>query len=256
MYCKVRNVALLGHGGDGKTSLAESLLYVTKGTDRLGKVTEGNTVSDYDSEEIKRHFSISTSVIPVDYKEHVVNILDTPGYFDFVGEVEEAVKVSGAALILCSAKDGISVGTEKSYKMAVKRQIPRMFCVSKMDEEHANFDKVFSQLRDTFGTSVCPVVIPIMENDKITGVIDLTCEKAYKMDGIKSVEIPIPDFMASKVSAYKEVKRGIKTLKQISENTTSYTAKTGDNNQTVTLIQEKILIYSQRKQHVYLPETE
>ena len=137
---KIRNVCLLGHGGDGKTSLAESLLFLTGGTDRLGKVADGNTVCDFDPEEVKRQISISTALAPVEYKGHIVNVIDTPGYFDFEGEVSQALRVADCGIIVVSAKNGCAVGTEKAWKAVQKKKLPSFFYISKVDEEHANFD--------------------------------------------------------------------------------------------------------------------
>ncbi len=156
----LRNVCLLGHGGDGKTALAESMLYFTKGTDRLGKNADGNTISDFDAEEIKRGYSISTSVIPVEYKGTKINILDNPGYFDFAGEVAQSLRVSDAGVILCTAKSGIEVGTEKSWKYLRSADLPAFFYISKLDEEHADYFAVVDALREKFGSSVIPFVYP------------------------------------------------------------------------------------------------
>ncbi len=196
---KIRNVCLLGHGGDGKTSLAESMLFLTKGTDRLGMVADGNTVSDFDPEEIRRKISISTSALPVEYGDFKINAFDTPGYFDFAGEIVQSLRVCDTSIIICTAKSGIGVGTEKSWKYVLQYQMPRMFYVSKIDEENADFYKVFESLRETFGISVCPVVVPIVEGEKTTGIINIVTRKAYKADGGKISEIPIPSGMQAKV---------------------------------------------------------
>ena len=195
----IRNISLLGHGGDGKTSLAESILFVTKNTDRLGHVADGNTVSDFDSEEIKRQISISMTALPVEFGQYKLNVMDTPGYFDFVGEVFQSLRVSSSGLIVLTAKSGIGVGTEKAWKYVTQRDLPRMFYVSKLDEENADFFKTLSSLRDTFGISVCPVVIPIVEGGKPTGVIDIMTRKAFSFDKGKSEEIDIPSFMEERV---------------------------------------------------------
>ena len=142
----IRNICLLGHGGDGKTSLAESILYFTKGTDRLGKVPDGTTVSDYDPEEIRRQISISASPLPVHHGQVKINLLDTPGYFDFVGEVLQCLRVADCGLVVLTAKNGISVGTEKAVKMLDEHKLPKMFYISKIDEENADFNKTFQSL--------------------------------------------------------------------------------------------------------------
>ena len=184
---KIRNVCLLGHGGEGKTSLVESLLYRSGGTDRLGKVAEGNTVSDYDPEEIKRQISIQASLAPVEYEDYILNFIDTPGYFDFEGEVAQALRVADCGVIVVSAKNGCAVGTEKAWKRLSKSGLPRFFYISKIDEENADYEKAFQSLRDTFGLSVTPFTIPLLENGKPTGVINLINKKAFKAEGNKTV---------------------------------------------------------------------
>ena len=200
---KIRNVCLLGHGGDGKTSLAESILFLTKGTDRLGKVTDGNTVCDSDPEEIRRQFSISSALAPVEYKGHKINIIDTPGYFDFAGEVMQGLRVADAGLILCTAKNGVEVGTEKSWKYVSDRALPRMFYISKLDEEHADFVGTAAALRNAFGSSVCPIMLPVMDGGKLTGYVDIPKNKAYTFDGKAYAECPIPDDVADQVEEYR-----------------------------------------------------
>ena len=197
---KIRNVCLLGHGGDGKTSLAESLLFLTGGTDRLGKVSDGNTVCDFDPEEVKRQISISTALAPVEYKGHIVNVIDTPGYFDFEGEVAQALRVADCGIIVVSAKNGCAVGTEKAWKAVQKKKLPSFFYISKVDEEHADFDKAYESLRAAFGNAATPFVIPLFdENGKAQGVINLLTEKVYKADGNKITEHPLPDNKKDKV---------------------------------------------------------
>ena len=148
---KIRNVVLLGHGGAGKTSLAEAMAYLAGITTRMGKISEGNTIGDYDKEEVKRQFSISTSVIPIAWEGSKINILDTPGYFDFVGEIVQTVRVIDSAVIVVSGKSGVTVGAEKSWDYCVERNIPKIIFINKMDAEHADFHKVMEQLRDKFG---------------------------------------------------------------------------------------------------------
>lgn len=189
---KIRNVCLLGHGGDGKTSLAESMLFRTGGTDRFGKPADGNTVCDYDPEEIKRQISIQTALAPVEFEGNIINVIDAPGYFDFEGEVQQALRVADCGVIVVSAKSGCAVGTEKAWKALNKHALPRFFYISKIDEENADFDKAYKSLRDAFGVSVTPIVIPLMEGGKPAGVINLIKQKAYKADGNKTVETDIP----------------------------------------------------------------
>ena len=147
----IRNIALLGHGGNGKTSLAESILFLTGVTDRLGSSAAGNSVSDYDPEEIRRQISISASTMYTEYQKTKINIIDTPGYFDFAGEVAQALRVADIGIICVSAKDGLNVGAEKAWKALSDAGLPRAIYISKVDEEHADFYKAFEQLREKFG---------------------------------------------------------------------------------------------------------
>ncbi|MBE6936206.1 MAG: elongation factor G [Ruminococcaceae bacterium] len=200
---KIRNICLLGHGGDGKTSLAESILYLTKGTDRLGKVTDGNTVCDSDPEEIRRRFSISSAMAPTEYKNYKINFIDTPGFFDFVGEVRQGIRVADAGLIVLTAKNGVAVGTEKSWKYVNERNLPRLFYISKMDEENADFVATANALRDAFGSSVCPIMLPIVEGGKMAGYVDIAKNKAYKFDGKAYAEIAVPGDLEDQVEEYR-----------------------------------------------------
>ena len=190
----IRNVALLGHGGSGKTSLAEAMLYISKGTDRLGKITDGNTVCDYDAEEIARGFSLSLSMANLTWKDVKINLLDTPGYFDFTGEVAQAVRVADSAIIVMDARSGIEVGTELAWDMATKAGLPRAFFINKFDDNEARFGKVLDALHDKFGKSVCPLTIPMVKNGEVVGAIDLVEQTAHVFDnnGRHSVEI-IPE---------------------------------------------------------------
>ena len=207
---KIRNVALLGHGGDGKTSLAESMLFLTGGTDRLGKTADGNTVCDFDPEEISREYSIQLAMAPVEYEGNIINIIDTPGSFDFEGEVAQALRVADCGIVAVSAKSGCDVGTEKSYKKLQKLGLPRIFYVSKLDEENANFDTAFQSLRDAFGVSVTPFVVPLMEGEKAVGVINLVTKKAYKPDGKATREVAIPADQMDHVDELREaLKEGV-----------------------------------------------
>ena len=193
----IRNVVLLGHGGAGKTTVAEALAYVTGTTTRMGSVPEGNTVSDYDKEEIKRKFSISTTTVPIEYKgEHgdlKINILDTPGYFDFVGEVEEAISVADAAIIVVNGKAGIEPGTLRAWDICEKFRIPRLFFVTNMDDDHASFRQLVLNLEKQFGRSVAPFQIPIRENEKFVGfvnVVKMEGRKFTKPNEYEACEIP------------------------------------------------------------------
>ncbi|MBQ0125249.1 MAG: elongation factor G [Clostridiales bacterium] len=189
----IRNVCLLGHSADGKTSVAEAMLYLTKGTDRLGNPTDGNTVCDYDAEEIKRGFSLSASLAPVSYKNAKINVIDTPGYLDFSGEVSQAIRVTGAALIVVNAKAGVEVGTEIAWDNVSSHHVPRAFFINKCDDPEARFGHVFTQLREMFGTTVCPITIPLLEGDTIVGLIDLLDMRAFgfgKGNAGKTIDIP------------------------------------------------------------------
>ena len=200
----IRNVCFMGHGGDGKTALAESMLFYTKGTDRLGKSADGTTVSDYDPEEIKRKYSISTSIIPIEYGRSKINILDNPGYFDFAGEVMQSVRVVDSGVIVVSAKNGMGVGTEKSWKYLYERKLPKFVYISKLDEEHADFFKTFEQLREKFGKTLAPIVIPIVENDKTVGIVDIIHKNAFLSGKGKTQNIGVPESLQDKVDEYYE----------------------------------------------------
>lgn len=201
---KIRNICLLGHGGDGKTSLTESILFANKVTDRLGKVSDGNTVSDYDPEEIKRSISIQTSVCPVETSGHKINVLDAPGFFDFVGEVTEALRVSDAAVIVIGAKSGVAVGAQKAWLNLKHQDKPCAIYISKLDEEHADFYKTYEEARKIFGVSVAPITIPIMENGTATGIVNIVTGKAYQTTNHKVTEIPVPESMADKIEEYRQ----------------------------------------------------
>ena len=179
----IRNVCLLGHGGDGKTILAEDMLFLSGGSDRMGTIADGNTVSDFDPEEIKRQYSISASVIPVEFDKCKINLLDTPGFFDFAGEVVQALRVADAGIIVLSAKSGVVVGTEKAWKATKDANKPAMFYLSKMDEENADYFKTVDQLRTQFGNSVVPLQFPMISGSKCVGLVDLLTRTARDTDG-------------------------------------------------------------------------
>ena len=186
----IRNIALMGHGNSGKTSLAESMLFTTGAIDRLGKVTDGNTVCDYDPEEIKRQITISAALAPIEFGGCKINVLDCPGYQDFAGEVLGAIRAIEAGLIVCSAKDGLSVGAERCWKYLKAANKPAMFYISKLDEEHGDFYSVLAALKDKYGAVICPVVAPMSDG---TGVIDLVHNAGYKTAGGKTAKVPVPD---------------------------------------------------------------
>ena len=201
----IRNICLLGHAGSGKTALAESLLYMTNAIDRMGKNADGNTVCDFDPEEIRRHVSISTAVAPLVYHGCKINVLDTPGSFDFSGAVVEALRAADAAIIVCSAKDGITVGLEKAWKYCEERNMPRFIYISKVDEDNADYNATFNALRERFGNKVAPVVVPIWnESKKVTGIIDVLNKRAYEMQNLKRVEIQVPDDKLSVIEEFND----------------------------------------------------
>ena len=190
---KIRNVVLLGHGGCGKTSLAEAMAYLAGMTTRMGKVTDGNTISDYDKEEIKRHFSINTTVIPIVWGDTKINILDTPGYFDFVGEVEEAVSAADAAIIVVSGKAGIEVGTKKAWELCETYKLPRMVFVTDMDIDEASYRQVVEDLQQLYGKRIAPFHLPIRENGQFVGYVNVLQQRAkrWKDNGeVEKVEVP------------------------------------------------------------------
>ena len=203
---KIRNVALLGHGGCGKTSLAEAMVYICGGTDRLGKVTDGNTVSDFDAEEAKRGFSISASAMNMMWKDCKINVLDTPGYLDFVGEVRQALRVADSAIIVMDGKAGIEVGTELAWNYAQEAGIPKAFFINKFDDNEARFARVLDSLHDTFGKNVCPLTIPMVKDGEVKGCIDLIDQTAHVFDanGRHSVEI-IPEESMEAVEKYRDM---------------------------------------------------
>ena len=189
----IRNICLLGHSGSGKSALAESLLYMTGAILRMGKNADGNTVSDYDPEETRRNISISTSVIPLEYKNTKINVLDTPGAFDFSGAVMEALRAADAAILVLSAKDGITVGFEKAWKYCEERNMPRFVYISKVDEDNSDYNATFEALREKYGNKIAPVVVPIWDSSKkVTGIIDVLNKRAYEMQNLKRVEIQVP----------------------------------------------------------------
>ncbi len=204
----IRNICLLGHSGSGKSALAESLLYMTGAIVRMGKNADGNTVSDFDPEETRRNISISTSVIPLEYKNIKINVLDTPGAFDFSGAVMEALRAADAAILVLSAKDGITVGFEKAWKYCEERNMPRFVYISKVDEDNSDYNATFEALREKYGNKIAPVVVPIWNSSKkVTGIIDVLNKRAYEMQNLKRVEIDVP---ADKESVIEEFNDALK----------------------------------------------
>lgn len=202
----IKNVCLIGHGGNGKTSLVESMLYLAKETDRLGKTSDGNTVSDYDPEETKRKFSISASVVPVMWKNSKINFLDTPGTLDFAGEVMQSLRVCGTALIVMDAKSGVDVGSELAWERATVLGVPKAFFINKMDDDNANFGRTIEQMREVFGQAICPVAIPIIVDRKPLGFADLITMKGYEYvkDGSQK-EMNIPEESMQKILGFRDM---------------------------------------------------
>ena len=202
---KIRNVVLLGHGGAGKTSLAEAMAYLAGITTRMGKISEGNTIGDYDKEEVKRQFSISTSVIPIEWEGSKINILDTPGYFDFVGEVEAAAAVADAAIIVVSGKAGIEVGTKKAWEICEKYHLPRMFFVTDMDIDNASYRQVVEELQQLYGKKIAPFHLPIRENEQFVGYVNVLQQRAKRWKDDGTVEkCDVPDYSQANLEICRE----------------------------------------------------
>ncbi|MBQ2451452.1 MAG: GTP-binding protein, partial [Lachnospiraceae bacterium] len=201
---KIRNVVLLGHGGSGKTSLVESMAYLAGITSRMGKVEDGNTVSDFGKEEQKRGISISTSVIPIEWEGTKINLIDTPGYFDFIGEVEEGISAADAAIIVVSGKAGVEAGTERAWELCEKYKLPRMIYVTGMDADNASFKNVVEKLTEMYGKKIAPFHFPIRENEKFVGYVNVISETANRWQGKEVVDCEIPDYSKENLSIYKD----------------------------------------------------
>lgn len=201
----IRNIVLAGHASKGKTTLAEALLSAAGATERLGKVEDGTAVMDYDAEEKKRKISVSCAVAPVEYKGKKVNILDTPGLFDFAEGAAEGIRAAETALIVVSARSGLAVGAEKAFKNAGSRRMAKIFVTTKMDDERADFYKAFNAMAAKFGTSVCPVVIPVLQNGKVAAYYNMIDSKAYAYDGFKSAVVEVSHDDAARFDAIHEV---------------------------------------------------
>ena len=203
---QIRNVCLLGHGGSGKSSLAEAMLYMSKGTDRLGNIGDGNTVCDYDAEEIKRGFSLSDSIAPIQWKDTKINIIDTPGFLDFSGEVYQAVRVADAAAILIDARNGVEVGAELAWDYATEAGLPKTFFINKFDDPEARFTKLFDELRAKFGNVICPLFLPMRVDGIIQGFLNLIDMSTYVFDGKGgSSKGAIPPEFQEVAEKYKEM---------------------------------------------------
>ncbi len=201
----IRNIAVMGHGKCGKTTLTEAMLYNAGAVDRLGKVMDGTTTTDSDPEEIKRQFSISSSIAPIEWKDMKYNIIDTPGFFDFVGGVKEGLRAADSALIVLSGRSGVSVGTEQVFKYAKTKGVPTMFFVNKIDDDRASYEKTLEEMKSVFGKSVTPFVYPIQEDGEFKGFVDIVDMTARRYDGIYRVEMPVPEGMEEVVAPLREM---------------------------------------------------
>ena len=202
---QIRNVALISHVGSGKTSLIDAALFDSGAVTRQGKVDEGTSVVDYDPDELKRRMSLNVKVLPVEWKDHKINFIDTPGYPDFVGEVQAGLRVADAALVVVTAEKGVEVGTELTWQYADERALPRIVLVNKLDRENTSFDQALESLRNQFGSKVVPLQIPIGEQAGFKGVVDLVCQKGYTFEGGNKVQaVPIPTDIRERISSYRE----------------------------------------------------
>ena len=201
---KIRNVVLLGHGGSGETSLVEAMAYLSGITSRMGKISDKNTISDYDKEEQKRQFSINTSVVPIEWDGYKINIMDTPGYFDFVGEVEEAVSAAGAAIIVVNGKAGIEVGTQKAWELCEKYKLPRIIYVTNMDVDNASFRQVVEEMTANYGKRMAPFNLPIRENEKFVGYVNVIAETGNRWQGKDVVPCEIPEYNKPNLQLFRD----------------------------------------------------
>ncbi len=201
---KIRNVVLLGHGGCGKTSLVEAMAYLSGITSRMGKITDGNTLSDFGKEEQKRQISISTSIVPIEWEGIKINILDTPGFFDFVGEVEQAVSVADAAIIVVSGKAGVEVGAEKAWELCEKYKLPRFVFVTDMDVDNASFRQVVEDMTNNYGKKMAPFHLPIRENEKFVGYVNVITETGHRWEGKDVVPCDVPEYSKANLQLCKD----------------------------------------------------
>ena len=203
---KIRNIALFGHVGSGKTTLAEAILYYTKAINRQGRINDGNTTLDYDPEEIKRQMSVGLSVACCEYKGSKINIIDTPGDFDFLGEEMSGIRIADSGVIMISAKGGTSVGSEKAIRLLNGKKVPFLFFMNRMDEPNADFEAVAARMMERYGSSVIPLSFPIMEDGKMTGIVDVMNRKAFSIDKAtgKFVEYPLPEKYNARVDELQE----------------------------------------------------
>ncbi len=201
----IRNIAVMGHGKCGKTTLAEAMFFNAGATERFGKVADGTTVTDCDPEEIKRGFSISTSVAPIEWKDMKYNVIDTPGFFDFAGDVKAGVRAADSALVVLSGRSGVSVGTEQVFQYAKNKGVPIMFFVNKIDDSRGNYERTLEEMKAVFGKSITPFVYPIREGDEFKGFVDIVDMTARRYEGKDRVDIPVPEGMADIVAPLREM---------------------------------------------------
>jgi len=192
---RIRNVALVGHNGSGKTTLAEALLFATGALTRQGRVDDGSTVCDFEPEEIKRHMSLSLALAPCMLGEVKLNIIDTPGYADFFGEVRAAAAVVDLVVVVVSAVEGIEAQTEAAWNLATELGLPRLVFINKLDRERSSFDRTLTALRERFGAGIAPLELPVGEESGFRGIADLLTDTAITYDGAKASTGAIPDFM-------------------------------------------------------------
>ena len=202
---KIRNVVLLGHGGCGKTSLTEAMAYLSGITSRMGNIEDGNTISDFDKEEIKRKCSIHMSLVPIEWQDVKINILDTPGFFDFIGEVEEAVSVADAAVIVVSGKAGIQTGTKRAWEICDKYKLPRMIFVTDMDIDNASYRQVVAQLQELYGKKIAPFHLPIREEQQFVGYVNVIQQKAKRWNEKGEVDkFDVPEYSKENLGICRE----------------------------------------------------
>src|SRR5690554_5328914 len=201
---KIRNIALIGHSGEGKTSAAEAMLFCAKVIDRMGKISDGNTVMDFDAEEIARGISISLAIANFEWDGYKINIIDVPGFFDFEGEMIQALQVADGAVIVTSASGSVTVGTEKAIDYCLKNRIPAMIFINQMDKENADYAGTVEALKAKYLNKIAPIQIPIMEGNKMTGYVSLISQKAYELKDSGRAEIAIPDNLKADFDNLKE----------------------------------------------------
>lgn len=203
---KIRNVVLLGHGGAGKTTIVEAMAYLAGITKRMGKINDGNTISDFDKEEIKREFSISTSLVPIEWNGFKINLLDTPGYLDFIGEAEEAVSAADAAIIVINGRSGVEAGTKKAWEICDRYNLPRLICVTGMDDDNASFRQVVQDMQEIYGKKIAPFHIPVRANEKFVGYINVITQDAQKWnDKGEVVPMEVPEYSKPNLELLREV---------------------------------------------------